>query len=67
MLDFLDTPKNRVVLTPLGKKFLDADINGRKTLLNQQLQTLGMFRFVVQMLKEAKDHRCRWRSCRRKW
>ena len=37
MLDFLDTPKNRVVLTPLGANYLDADINGRKVLLlNQQ-------------------------------
>ncbi|MDB5174859.1 MAG: aliphatic sulfonates transporter ATP-binding protein [Phycisphaerales bacterium] len=57
MLDFLDTPKNRVVLTPLGAKFLDADINGRKALLNQQLQKLGIFRYVVQMLKEAKQKR----------
>lgn len=57
MLDFLDTPKNRVVLTPLGSKFLDADINGRKALLNQQLQKLGIFRFVLQVLKEAKNNR----------
>ncbi|MDB5330806.1 MAG: aliphatic sulfonates transporter ATP-binding protein [Phycisphaerales bacterium] len=57
MLDFLDTPKNRVTLTPLGAKFLDADINGRKALLNQQLQKLGIFRYVVQMLKEAKGNR----------
>jgi NitT/TauT family transport system ATP-binding protein len=55
MLDFLDTPKNRVVLTPLGATFLDADINKRKTLLNQQLQTLGLFKYVVQILREAKD------------
>jgi NitT/TauT family transport system ATP-binding protein len=57
MLDFLDTPKNRVVLTPLGGKFLDADINGRKLMFNQQLQTLGVFRFIVQILKEAQDQR----------
>jgi NitT/TauT family transport system ATP-binding protein len=55
MLDFLDTPKNRVVLTPLGSKFLDADINARKTMLNQQLQTLGLFKFLVQILREARD------------
>jgi NitT/TauT family transport system ATP-binding protein len=55
MLDFLDTPKNRVVLTPLGSKFLDGDINARKTSLNQQLQTLGLFRYLVKILKEAKD------------
>ncbi|HWE03452.1 MAG TPA: nitrate/sulfonate/bicarbonate ABC transporter ATP-binding protein [Tepidisphaeraceae bacterium] len=57
MLDFLDTPKNRVVLTALGAKFLDADINGRKGLLNQQLQTLGIFRYIVTILKEAKNQR----------
>lgn len=57
MLDFLDTPKNRVVLTPLGEKYLQTDMNGRKLLINQQLQTLGVFRYVVQILKEAKDHR----------
>ncbi|HZL34913.1 MAG TPA: nitrate/sulfonate/bicarbonate ABC transporter ATP-binding protein [Tepidisphaeraceae bacterium] len=57
MLDFLDTPKNRVVLTKIGAEFLDDDINARKTLLNQQLQKLGVFRYVVQMLKESKDAR----------
>lgn len=57
MLDLLDTPKNRVLLTPIGEKYLQADMNGRKLLINQQLQTLGVFRYVVQMLKEAKNHR----------
>ena len=56
MLDFLDTPKNSVLLTNLGKQFLDADINGRKELLKAQLvKELGVFRFVVQILKEAKN------------
>jgi NitT/TauT family transport system ATP-binding protein len=57
MLELLDTPKNQVVLTPLGKQFLDADMNGRKALLKRQLQALGLFRFVVQILAEAKDQR----------
>ncbi|HET6250391.1 MAG TPA: nitrate/sulfonate/bicarbonate ABC transporter ATP-binding protein [Tepidisphaeraceae bacterium] len=57
MLDFIDTPKNRVVLTPLGANYLDDDINGRKTLLNRQLQKLGIFRYVVEMLKGAKGER----------
>ena len=57
MLDLLDTPKNQVVLTPLGRQFLDADINERKRLLNRQLQTLAVFRYVLQILREAKDHR----------
>lgn len=57
MLDLLDTPKNQVVLTPLGKQLLDGDINARKTLINKQLQTLGVFRFVLKILSEANAHR----------
>ena len=57
MLDLLDTPKNQVVLTPLGNQFLDADINGRKVIVNKQLQELAVFRFVLQILKEAQKHR----------
>lgn len=56
MLELLDTPKNQVVLTPLGKQFLDADMNGRKEILKKQLQALGLFRFVLQILAEAKEH-----------
>jgi NitT/TauT family transport system ATP-binding protein len=57
MLGFLDTPKNDVLLTELGNRLLDLDINGRKILLKEQLRTLGTFRFVEMILKEAKDHR----------
>jgi NitT/TauT family transport system ATP-binding protein len=57
MLDFLDTPRNVVVLTELGRRFLDADINERKRMLNEQLRRLGTFRFIVQILAEAKQHR----------
>jgi NitT/TauT family transport system ATP-binding protein len=57
MLDLLDTPKNQVLLASVGKRFLDADINGRKTILNQQLQKLGTFRFVQQILSEAANKR----------
>ena len=54
MFDFLDTPKNLVVLTELGRKFLGLDINGRKLLLNEQIRKLGTFRFVMHILEEAK-------------
>jgi len=57
MLELLDTPKNMVLLTPLGRQFLDADINARKLTLKAQLQKLGVFRFVVQILSEARDKR----------
>ena len=57
MLELLDTPKNQVILTALGKQFLDADINGRKVIVNRQLQKLGVFKFVLQILNEAADKR----------
>ena len=57
MLDLLDTPRNQVILTSQGKQFLDADMNGRKVIINRLLQGLGVFRFVLQILSEAKDKR----------
>ncbi|HTW94942.1 MAG TPA: nitrate/sulfonate/bicarbonate ABC transporter ATP-binding protein [Tepidisphaeraceae bacterium] len=53
LLGFLDTPKNVVALTELGNRFLDGDINRRKTLFAQQLRTLGTFRFVERILRES--------------
>jgi NitT/TauT family transport system ATP-binding protein len=57
MLDFLDTPKNWVVLTETGMKFLDADVNGRKTLFRNQLNKLGIFRFVSLLLSQTPEGR----------
>ncbi len=57
MLDFFDTPKNKVMLTDVGRHYLDADINGRKTMFRERLLTLGTFRFVNQLLVEAKGNR----------
>ncbi len=57
MMDFLDTPKNKVALTDTGRELLDDDINGRKALFRRQLKTLGTFQFVNRLLEEAKDHR----------
>jgi len=57
LLGFLDTPKNQVLLVELGRKFLDADINGRKVIFHDQLLTLGTFQFVMHLLNEAKNNR----------
>jgi NitT/TauT family transport system ATP-binding protein len=57
MLEFLDTPRNSVLLTDLGYQFLDSDMAARKALLAQQLRTLGTFQYVIRILEEAKDHR----------
>ena len=57
MVDLLDTPKNKVILTDLGRQYLDGDINARKKLWHEQLKKLGTFRFVIRLLEEARDHR----------
>ncbi len=57
MLDLLDTPKNKVILTDIGRRYLDGDINARKVLFREQLRQLGTFRFVIRLLEDAKDHR----------
>jgi len=56
MLGFLDTPRSQVLLTTLGASFLDADVNGRKTMLRGQLLKLSLFRYVQKMLMEASNH-----------
>lgn len=57
MLGFLDTPKNVVVLTELGHRFLEADINERKSLFKERLGTLGTFQLIMRILEEADGHR----------
>jgi NitT/TauT family transport system ATP-binding protein len=57
MMGFLETPRNTVLLTDLGREFVAHDQNGRKALINQQLRTLGTFRFVIQILDQAADKR----------
>ena len=51
LLDFVDTPKHTVTMTPLGKRFLAAKVNERKRLLNQQLRTLQLFQSIIELLQ----------------
>jgi NitT/TauT family transport system ATP-binding protein len=56
LLDFVDTPKQQVVFTELGKKFVDADVNERKKIVNQQLRTLRIFLILTGMLQNAPEY-----------
>ncbi|HZV11573.1 MAG TPA: nitrate/sulfonate/bicarbonate ABC transporter ATP-binding protein [Candidatus Kapabacteria bacterium] len=56
LLDFVDTPKQQVVFTELGKKFIDADVNERKKIVNQQLRTLRIFLILTGMLQNAPEY-----------
>jgi NitT/TauT family transport system ATP-binding protein len=55
ILDFLDTPKEMVALTELGRHFLVEDIADRKTILREQVLKLELFRFLIGRLEAAPD------------
>jgi NitT/TauT family transport system ATP-binding protein len=55
MLGLVRTPKDRVELTQLGRQFLLSDVNGRKMLVNLELQKLKLFRHVMEMLQRAPE------------
>jgi NitT/TauT family transport system ATP-binding protein len=57
LLDFVDTPRQMVVFTEIGRRFLGGDVNQRKVLFRMQLGTLRLFATVESML-----HRTEGRS-----
>ena len=50
LLKFVDTPGQDVVLTPLGKQWIEGDINAQKSLLNSQLRKLRTFQILLEAL-----------------
>jgi NitT/TauT family transport system ATP-binding protein len=56
ILGFVSTPSGDVVLEPLGKKFLELDVNGRKLLLREQLKKHSLFAYFVRLLHGQPDH-----------
>jgi NitT/TauT family transport system ATP-binding protein len=57
MLDFLDTPKNQVVLTDEGRRLLSADMNGRKLIFKEKIANLPTFGFLRHILEESPNKR----------
>jgi NitT/TauT family transport system ATP-binding protein len=55
VLAFLDTPREMVVLTDLGRKFLAEDIPDRKVILREQLLKLDLFRFLLSRIQAAPE------------
>jgi NitT/TauT family transport system ATP-binding protein len=62
ILDLVDTPKSRVVLTPLGAEYVAGDANRRKSILRRQLATVPIFRFVIDLLTRSPNHRLQART-----
>jgi hypothetical protein len=51
LLDFVDTPLHMVVLTPIGKRFVEATPDDRKSIWREQLLKLEFFREVNDILQ----------------
>ena len=51
ILEFVDTPKNDVRLTELGRRFLAADREGRKKIFAGQVFKLRLFHIIIEYLK----------------
>jgi NitT/TauT family transport system ATP-binding protein len=50
LLEFAQTPGQNVIITPLGKTFVNAEINDQKKLLNAQLRKLRTFQLLLDTL-----------------
>jgi NitT/TauT family transport system ATP-binding protein len=55
VLGFVDTPRGDIVLEPLGKRFLESDINQRKIILRERLKQHGLFSYFVRLLRGQED------------
>jgi cobalt-zinc-cadmium resistance protein CzcA len=55
LLGFIDTPGSLVVLTETGKRFVQASAEERKTLWQEQILTLGLFREIYEVLERQPD------------
>jgi NitT/TauT family transport system ATP-binding protein len=51
LLCFVDTPKQKILLTELGKRFVDSDIATRKQIWKEQLYKLNIYKRIMDMLK----------------
>ena len=55
LLDFVDTPKNSVVLPDLGRAFVRGDVNQRKRLVKDRMMQLKLAQLFHERLSAAED------------
>ncbi|MBI4404591.1 MAG: nitrate/sulfonate/bicarbonate ABC transporter ATP-binding protein [Deltaproteobacteria bacterium] len=53
LLDFVDTPKQTVTFTELGRKFVRADTAERKDIFSAQVKSLRIFQTLMTWLEES--------------
>ncbi len=52
LLSLVESPGQDVVITPLGKEIVEADVNEQKILLNNQLRGLRTFQLLLDTLRQ---------------
>jgi NitT/TauT family transport system ATP-binding protein len=55
ILEFVDTPKDEVRFTELGKKFINADSDTRKQIFAEQVQKLRLFHIILAYLEVQEE------------
>jgi len=53
LLDLVNTPKQDVLISPVGREFIASDENGRKRIFHKQLERISTFAFLVDRLRRA--------------
>src|ERR1700739_194994 len=56
ILGLVSTPAGDVVLEPLGREFLAADMNTRKRIIREQLKKHSLFSYFVRLLRGEENH-----------
>lgn len=55
ILDLIETPKQEVRFTELGRKFVDADRLGKRAIFAEQVFKLRLFHIILALLKEYEE------------
>jgi NitT/TauT family transport system ATP-binding protein len=55
ILEFVDTPKDQVRFTELGKRFVNADRETRHKLFSEQVFKLRLFHIIIALLEEYEE------------
>jgi NitT/TauT family transport system ATP-binding protein len=55
ILEFVDTPKDEVRFTELGKRFMDSDSDTRKQIFAEQVQKLRLFHIILGYLEVQEE------------
>ncbi len=55
IMGLISTPAGDVVLEQLGRQFLAGNVNQRKLLVRDQLKKLGLFSYLVRLLRGQED------------